>query len=279
MSRSETTFLFQLRNAEHAPEFGGGLACITYSLTPAQTDNVIQQLNSHGAGSFHGQIKRIDNLESLVRFLLHAVERDNFQRDISLQFTGDRSVGPFPTPKPKHFEPVHPYEHRYITQLSVVSDAPPKHYHIGTSIIADRRLTTGEARVGNHGPAYFYPNVAYFGGDIDTVLVRPYLHLPSLQWIVEELAKTQGYECRPSDKGIYADESISKWGGLEQISSFLTETAHRQLLDQFLDSSKSEAGNGVYLSDKRRYLDFSTIKILVGGAAGSEVLPKIRTSQ
>lgn len=197
-----------------------------------------------------------------------AVERDNFQRDISVQFADDRSIGPFTTPKPKHFAPVHPYEHRYITQLSVANDAPPKHFHLGTYTIADPRLTTDEARVGSYGPAYFCPNVAYFGGDIDTVLVRPRLYLPTLHTIVEELARTQGYECRRSDKGIYAEESISKWGGLEQIGEFLSKMPYRSLLDQYLDPSKSQDGKGVYLSDKRRYLDLAAIKARIGDAAG-----------
>jgi hypothetical protein len=269
MSQSEMSFLFQLRNVEISPNFAGGLACVTYSLTPEQVDRIIRQLNSHGAGQFRSQIRKIDNIESLVRSPLSAVERDNFQRDISVQFNDNRSISPFSTPKPKHFEPIHPYEHRYITQLSVANDAPPKHFHLGTYTIADRRLTTNEARIGTYGPAYFCPNLVYFGGDIDTVLVRPQLHLPPLHTILEELARTQGYECRRSDKGIYADESISKCGGLEQIGDFLCKATHRSLLNQFLDSSKSEVGKGVYLSDKRRYLDLAAIKALIGDAAGA----------
>jgi hypothetical protein len=85
---------------------------------------------------------------------------------------------------------------------------------------------------------------------------------------VEELARTQGYECRRSDKGIYADETISKWGGLEKIGEFLTKTPHRSLLDQFLDTSKSDEGKGVYLSDKRRYLSVTAIKTWIGDSAG-----------
>lgn len=269
MSASEVSFLFQLRSAENSPNFVGGLACVTYSLTSDQIDKVIRQLNSHGAGRFRSQIRKIDKIESLVRAPLSAVERDNFQRDISVQFADDRSIGPFTTPKPKHFEPIHPYEHRYITQLSVANDAPPKHFHLGTYTIADRRLTTNEARVGSYGPAYFCPNVAYFGGDIDTVLVRPQLHMPPLHTILEELATTQGYECRRSDKGIYSEESISKWGGLEEIGEFLSKTPHRSLLNRFLDSTKSEAGKGVYLSDKRRYLDLAAIKTVIGDAPGA----------
>lgn len=269
LSSAETSFLFQLRRRETAHNFVGGLACVSCSLDSGRIDKVIQQLNRLGLDQFRNQVKKIEDLEPLVRFPLSVVERENFQRDISLQFSDDRSIGLFSTPKLKHFRSIDPYEQRYITQLSVVGDAPPKHFELGTTTIVDPRLTTKEARVGKEGPAYFCPNTAYFGGDIDTVLVRPRLHLPPLYKIVEQLARTEGYECRPSDKGIYADESITKWGGLEKISGFLRSTRHRALLDLFLDDSKSQAGKGVYLSDRRRYLDFVAVKMTVGDTATS----------
>jgi hypothetical protein len=266
MSRVEMGFLSRLQIRPRTPDLDSNLACVTYSLSSSQVDKFIERLESHQGGRALAlqPISKIDDIESLVRFPLSAIERDNFQRDISIQWSEDRSIGPFSTPKPKHFSPIHPYEHRYITQLSVVGDAPPKHFHLGKETIVDPRLTTAEVRVGKEGPAYFCPTTVYFGGDIDTVLVRPRLHLPPLHKIVEELAGTQGYECRPSDKGIYADESVSKWGGLEEISQFLRDGRYRALLDQFLDNSKSELGKGDYLLDRRRYLDFAAIKAIVG---------------
>jgi hypothetical protein len=146
MSATETSFLFGLLSAERSPNFTGGIGCITHSLTPSQIDSVTEQLNR--VGSFSRDIRRILDVGSLVRFPLTAVERDNFQRDISVQVSDDRSISPFNTPKPKHFEPIHPYEHRYITQLEVVGDAPPKHAELGTSIVVHPALTTDEARVG-----------------------------------------------------------------------------------------------------------------------------------
>jgi hypothetical protein len=267
LSAAEMSFVFQVRDAERSSQSEGGLACLSYSLSSAQIDAVIQQLNRHGAGQFSNPITQVNELESLIRFPLVAVERDNFQRDLVIQFEHGRSISPFATPKPKHFDPIHPSEHRYIAQLSIVGDAPPKHANLGLYIICAPQYTTEQARVGKDGPAYLCPNIGYFGGDIDTVLVRPRLYLPSLHKILEHLAAKQGYECRPSDKGIYADESISKWGGLEQIGEFLRNGRHRALLDNFLDDSKSAIGKGVYLSDKRRYLDFAAIKSHVGDSA------------
>lgn len=269
LSQTETSFLFKLRLLSMPSQQEDGLAVISYSLDPAQLDPVINQLESIGIPQ-QFQVTKPTDVRPLVTFPLFAVERDNFQRDISLQFSDDTSVSTLATPKPKHFHPIHPYEHRYITQLSIAGNAPPKHPELGAQTLRDTNLTTGELRVGNEGPAYFCPNIAYFGGDIDTVLVRPRLYLPPLQKVLEQLAATQGYDARPSDKGIYAEDTISKWGGLEEIGKFLRQPHNRALMDRYLDQSRSEAGKGVYLrDDRRRYLDFITIRSIVGDEAST----------
>jgi hypothetical protein len=217
-------------------------------------------------------VAKAKGIDHLVRMPLVAIERDNFQRDLIVQLSDDLTISPFSTPKPKNFHTIHPYEHRYVTQLAIAKEAPPKHFHLGRWTILDNLNSTKQTRVGKEGPAYFCPNVAYFGGDIDTVLVRPHLRLSPLQKILSELARTQNYDCRPSDKGIYADETITKWGGLSEAASFLRDDKERRLLDEFLDRSESAAGKGVYLTDdRRRYLDFASIKAHVGDQAAALV--------
>ena len=262
-SRQEVSFISQLHNQRFSQQSQGGLAVATYSLTDTELNAVIARM-----GSPLGQLRSIakaNDVKHLVRMPLVATERDNFQRDIVVQMSDDLSISPFATPKPKNFHFIDPREHRYIAQLAVAREAPPKHFHLGSWVIPDHRLTTKEVRVGKDGPAYFCPNTVYFGGDIDTVLVRPRLRLPPLHKILVELARTQDYECRPSDKGIYADETIAKWGGLDQVTRFFRYAPGRSFLDQFLDQSKSEKGKGVYLKDdRRRYLDFSAVKAHLG---------------
>jgi hypothetical protein len=271
-TRVEINFVSEIQTEGMSQNSQGGLACTSYSLTEPQLDMVINRLNATGIGTLHSQIRKVADLQSLIRFPLVANERDNLQRDIPVQLANDTSLSPFPTPKPKNFHTVHPSEHRYITQLAVAQDAPPKHFHLGKWIIADHRYSTKEVRIGKEGPAYFCPNVAYFGGDIDTVLVRPRLHLPPLGKILAEIARTQGYECRPSDKGIYADESISKWGSLQEVCSYLRHENRRGLLERFLDAPKAPAELGLYLSDdRRRYLDLSAITTQTGVNAAALV--------
>lgn len=267
-TRAEINFVAHVRTlAMHSQQHERGLQCTTHSLTDQQLDQVIEQLGALGGG-MDPETEKVHVTEAWVRFPLRAIEQDNFFRDIPVQLSGGRTVSPFPTPKPKHFTPVHPYEHRYITQLSIVGEAPPKHASLGELTLPDSRLGTFGARVGAEGPAYFCPNIAYFGGGIDTILVRPHIYLPSLARTVEMLTAKHGYECRPSDKGNYADESIAKWAGLENLVNFLRDEKKRAVLRQFLDRSKSTPETGVYLeSEKRRYLGFEAIKRILGEAA------------
>jgi hypothetical protein len=266
-SRAEQSFIRQLHSKKYSQKSQGGLAYTSFSLSDADLEAVVEWMRTSSHGQF-GSIARAKEINHLVRMPLVAIERDNFQRDIPVQLSGDASISPFSTPKPKNFHTIHPSEHRYITQLAVAGEAPPKHFHLGSWVIQDHRFTTKEVRIGKDGPAYFCPNIAYFGGDIDTVLVRPYLRLPALHKILVELARTQGYECRPSDKGIYADEAIGKWGGLHEVARFLQNAETRGLLDRFLDKSLSQPGKGVYLSDdRRRYLDLAAVKEHLGAGA------------
>jgi hypothetical protein len=267
ISRQEVNFISQLRNQRYSQQTQGGLAFASYSLSETDLDAVIAWMNSSPLGALHST-ERAKGIDHLVRMPLVANERDNFQRDILVQLVNDSTITPFNTPKPKNFHFIDPREHRYITQLSVAGEAPPKHFHLGKWIFPDHRFTTKDVRVGGAGPAYFCPGSVYFGGDIDTALVRPPLRLPPLHKILVELARTQGYECRPSDKGIYADETIAKWGSLEGIARFLQNRESKSLLERFQDKSKSQPEKGVYLSDdRRRYLDFAAIKTHVGESA------------
>ncbi len=267
LTRWEQNFLFDLHGQEFSTRSSRELACTSVSLDDTGIDAVINQLNELGHRQFP-QVTKADRIERLIRLPLVAYERDNFQRDIIVQLSEDRSIGPFVTPKPKHFDPIHPSEHHYIAQLSMAQEGIPKHSHLGQLVISDSRLLTNGARVGKEGPAYSCPNIGYFGGDIDTVLIKPYLHIPQLHKIIQAVASSQDYECRRSDKGIYSEESIAKWGSLPAIAAFLHDDTKRGLLERFLDKSASEPNKGVYLSeDKRRYLDFAAVRAQVGDEA------------
>ncbi len=268
LSPPERHFISQLYDQKYSQKSQGGLAYTSYSLSDAELDTVVTLLNSSMYGRLES-IRKANAVHNLVRMPLVAIERDNFQRDVPVQLSGEFTISPFNTPKPKNFHTIHPYEHRYITQLSVARESPPKHFYLGQWTISDHRLTTHEVRVGKDGPAYFCPSTMYFGGDIDTVLVRPYLRLPELPKILAHLAKSQGFECHPSDKGIYAEETIARWGSLEEVARFLRDRSNKQLLDLFLDTSPSAEGKGVYLrDDRRRYLDFAAVKTFLGEATG-----------
>ncbi len=79
-----------------------------------------------------------------------------------------------------------------------------------------------------------------------------------------------GYESKTSDKGRYEAETMRKFGGLESAGYALWSQKRRELLMKFLDKSESVKGvhdEGVYLKDRRRYLNFVSISKIVGSDA------------
>src|SRR5271155_4509725 len=71
-----------------------------------------------------------------------------------------------------------------------------------------------------------------------------------------------GYECEVSDKGRYESETIRKFGGIEGAGYAVRHSQTSLLLKEFLSKKGPIDGvhdEGVYLSDKRRYLNFACI--------------------
>ena len=205
----------------------------------------------------------------ILRFPLVAYETDNQHRDTTMHFTNQEITGLFDTPKPKNFKRIDPKDHRWITEFSIVHHRFPRHASLGSWVVPDQRLGTPGARCGLNGVAYFCPNIAYFGGDIDTVLVRPKMRIPDAIEIFEYLAQQAQLTCKVSDKGFFAQDTIRKFGDLEKLGIFLRDEPKRTLLDKFLGASKPGPGvddEGVFLNDNRRYLNFACITKILGTA-------------
>jgi len=192
-------------------------------------------------------------------------EVGNAVRPTSLTAEESSEIDMFETPTPKNFRRVHPYDHRWITDVTVSAHSLPRHPNIGEWVIRSPVLGTWGARVGAGTLSYFCPNVAYAGGDIDITVVRPNLYIPSAHEVFEKLFDGIGQSVRLSDKGFYADDAVRKFGGLEVLASFLRDSISRQLLYAFMDcSGKNSEHEGYLLSDGRRYLTLPAVSRLAG---------------
>lgn len=107
------------------------------------------------------------------------------------------SVGRLNTPKPKNFNYVNPANHRWITSIEIDKYRPPVLPFLSKDII-ESLPTVYERRIAVDGLAYLCPNIAYFGGDIDTNTVRPTLHLVDEPEIFAKYFGYSGYDVEMS---------------------------------------------------------------------------------
>lgn len=229
-----------------------------------QMRDTLDEATLSDRGTFRSCSDIREFVADVVRHPCVAFERNNVQRDYAEPMIENRLARPFDTPKPKNFHTIHPYEHRWITELIIRKHRFPAHPSLGTWIVRDHRLGTHGVRSGRNGVSYFCPNFGWFGGDIDWVLVKPEINLPSAFEMFEKLFEEQKYTCRISDKGFYAQETIDDFDGLGPLAETLRDVTRRSVLEKFLDISTSPTegvfDEGVLLgSDERRYLNFVAI--------------------
>jgi len=201
---------------------------------------------------------------------------DNFGVPTTQHVIEGQAVGFFPTPKPKGFTTITPYEFRWITELRVDRLAYPRHPALGEWLIAHPTLGSQGARSGRQGLCYFCPNVAYFGGDVDTILVRPNLNVPCAEGVFRRLAETAALTSRLSDKGFFTRDLVLKMGGLEYAAALLREPRHFAVLSEYRKDRNTEAVGKYLASDGRRYLRLADISAIIGNASeGVEFIDRL----
>jgi hypothetical protein len=93
-------------------------------------------------------------------------------------------------------------------------------------------------------------------------MLRLSVSVPGPEKIFRVALANCGYDCEVSDKGRYESETIRKFGGIEGAGYAVRHSQTSQLLREFLNKKGPTDGvydEGVFLSDKRRYLNFACI--------------------
>ena len=170
--------------------------------------------------------------------------------------------GWFESPVPRTLNPVSPLSHRWIVDVTFMQNLIPRHPALGRTAVRDPNLS--DVRAGAECVSYMCPGAAVFGDHMETNLLRPSIHVPDAEEIFRIILEDCGYRSKTSDKGRYEAVTVQKFGGLEKAGYALWSNKHRTLLEKFLDKSKSKNGEGVYLKDSRRYLDFISMNTILG---------------
>ena len=217
------------------------------------------------------------SLEWLLRHPFRLYEIGNVSKTTSRHFFGEDMAGTFETPKPKRFSYVPPYDHRWITEISAVDHQLPRHPLLGDHVVLHPTSSALSARTGKGHIAYFCPNTAHFGGDLDETLVRPAISLPNFFTIFRRLLQDVNYDYQISDKGRFTIDTLGKFGGISPLAHFLLTNRKRAVLEKYLDHKKSGPDvkdEGLFLqSDRRRYLDFpAVVKIMGNDKAAADLI-------
>ena len=197
----------------------------------------------------------------------------NAWRPVTVPVDGDISVSRIETPTPTGFSSVNPGKHRWITELTVRSHEYPKHRALGPWLLRIEGYSDREIRTTKDGLAYFCPGnlILQQDQDLNLFVVRPNIYIPGAFDVVSFLLERSAKTCRISDKGYYAQHSIQKFGGLDQLAGALRDAGTGKVLRKFLDHAKRGHGvmdEGVYLNaDRRAYLDLRAASKLVGDEA------------
>lgn len=223
----------------------------------ARSESSVRDLGPQQEGhNWTGRITR--DVMSLLQPSYTLFETSHVQRPRLEQFQGGLSVALIDTPKPKTFARVPPHGHNWISEIEIEGYRLPLMPGLGNSTIEAPNYDDSLVRVSRGGFAYFCPHFGYFGGDLDSTLIRPRIRILEPQALFQRLFNRAGRRIALSDKGIYQHESTTKFDDLQRIAECFRDPHMRALFAKYLDKSKSKEGEGDYIPP-RRYLDFTAI--------------------
>lgn len=248
------------------------------SLDVQALNQIIRELHTNFNSSFIPLASNSSTEFNLNKHLdnpLRLYEADNVDRQSSMMIREGAFLDVFNTPRPKHFTTIDPYEHRWITDINVAGSKLPRHYSLGNWVVRHRAVLTNTVRVGKTGISYLCPHSMYFGGDIDTAIIRPTIFIPTALQIFERIFESTNHQIRISDKGYYAQETMNKLNDLTTASKILRDMRFKGVLSKYLNQERPKRGmhdEGVYLNDKRRYLNLPAISIITGGDSNGQIV-------
>lgn len=177
----------------------------------------------------------------------------------------DSLPGWFESPVPRRLHPVSPLSHRWLVDITFMEHLIPRHPVLGSIAVTGSNVS--DARAGSGCVSYMCPGFMVIGDHMETNMLRPSIHVPDAEEIFRIVLEECGYQSKTSDKGRYEAETVRRFGGLENAGYALWSKKHRTLLMKFLDKSdsvKDVYDEGVYLKDRRRYLNFASILKILG---------------
>jgi hypothetical protein len=139
---------------------------------------------------------------------------------------------PLSTPIPRRVRSADPFALRWITDVRLDDWTPMNHNRLASKIL---KAPSNSVRIADTGPAYLCPLHTTFGREgLESLTSRPTLHRLDLLEQVQKAVSADGWQAKPSDKGIYAEQTTLLFGGLDILWTALLQQPTRALFDCYL---------------------------------------------
>ncbi|WP_263378456.1 hypothetical protein [Granulicella paludicola] len=251
-------------------EHSKGIAIMSASLPRADLEALVQTLTQPVQLSQFSVSDALDpvTVRALVEHPTLWYIAKNTERMTTHMLLNDQLPGTFESPVPSILNEIDSHNHRWLVELMFDGHLTPRHPALGGSLVTGPNV--GEVRAATNGATYMCPGAFVMGSDIELQILRPTIAVPDAERIFRIALASCGYECKVSDKGAYAQATVEKFGGLRELAQAFRHGHLWALFQKFLDEKKPGDGvhdDGVFLRDKRRYLNFACFTKILGDAA------------
>jgi hypothetical protein len=144
---------------------------------------------------------------------------------------------------------------------------PIRHPILGQTLLSGMFTHTELVRTTRDGVGYCSPGgvLIQSGASLESVVARPTLRPISVLEQVRTILERRGWSCQPSDKGIYATESMNLFAGFNGLCDALRDSHVRAVIDAYRNQPQGAPGRRLS-SDGRRYLTWKHLE---------QVLPEV----
>jgi hypothetical protein len=204
-------------------------------------------------------------------------ERDNEGRTELVQLLDGESVD-LRTPLPRRVWTETPAEMRWLTEIRGHDWTPIRYRSLGTTLLHGMFTNSELVRTTRDGVGYFSPGGSLIpaGASLESVVVRPTLRPLTVLEQVQAILEPHGWTCEPSDKGIYANESMRLFGGFDELCVALRDPDVRSVIDAYRAQDKDAPGPRLS-SDSRRYLLWKHFERLLGAKQVAAIIDRMLT--
>lgn len=211
-----------------------------------------------------------------VDYIGRLLETNSWANEQAIAFVDNEGVERIRPVRPKHFNHIDAQNHRWIQTVQVSGFHPPVLPALGNEILKNK-ASRHEGRVGKDGISFLLPGISFFfGNDIDTTLQSPELKiLTSIDIFSQYFAGK--YLVAPSDKGRFFNDTVEKFGGIDEAAKFFGNKKYSKFLWQFTEEKrkdeKNRRGERIYLDyTSRAYLDINRIRKALGNSGNASNL-------